>query len=159
MSIFDNKMNTNPKEIDQTIKAINGTSKKITNNYNEEFGDEYPRDFKEQFDDGLLNQSSQFSTQSYSKAGVTFEKISDTQAKVNYNGLLAKNGANQVFGVYGFGSNNSWENVSTLSFTKNPDGTFNSIIPVEYGKNVNLAFKDAAENWDNNSGMNYTFVN
>ncbi|HBR03899.1 MAG TPA: hypothetical protein DD738_14970 [Ruminiclostridium sp.] len=115
--------------------------------------------FKEEFSEDLMNDVSRFGVQSYSKAGVSFEKLSDTQAKINYSGLLAKNGAQDVFGVYGFGSNQKWEDVSTLTFNKESEGSFATTVPIEQGKNINFAFRDSAENWDNNSGMNYTFVN
>lgn len=101
----------------------------------------------------------QFGTQSYSNAGVSFHKISDREAKINYTGLLQQSGANNLTGVYGYGSNQNWENVSSVTFTKDTGGNFSATVPIQNGKNVNFAFKDAAENWDNNSGLNYTFVN
>lgn len=184
MSLFDSMMYPNGKNQKQTnkytaksAKSDNSQSKKSM--FNEEFGHDFlsrkasedsddlnselkgeskKAAFKEEFSEGLMNDA-HFGVQSYSKAGVTFEKLSETQARVNYTGLLAKSGAHEVFGVYGFGSNQNWENVSTISLNKANDGTFISVIPVEQGKNINLAFKDCAENWDNNSGMNYTFVN
>lgn len=114
--------------------------------------------FKEEFSDVIATDVSSQGVQSYSKAGVVFEKISENQARINYNGMLANSGAQSITGVYGFGSNQKWENVSEAEFKK--DGTgFSAIIPIEQGKNLNLAFKDNAENWDNNLGMNYTFVN
>jgi hypothetical protein len=116
-------------------------------------------DFNEEFSDYLMNDVSRFSIQSYSKAGVSFEKLSETQAKISYSGLLAQSGAQDVSGMYGFGSNQKWENVNTLNLTKESDGTFAATVPIEQGKNINWAFRDSAENWDNNSGMNYTFVN
>ena len=70
-----------------------------------------------------------------------------------------KSGAQEVQGVYGFGSNQNWEGVSSIQLKKEGEGTFKGVLPLEHGKNINIAFKDSAENWDNNSGMNYTFVN
>jgi hypothetical protein len=115
--------------------------------------------FKEEFSEGLVNDVSHFGIQSYSKAGVTFEKLSENQARINYSGLLATSGAQDITGVFGFGSNQKWEDVASMTFKKDPDGAFVAVLPVEQGKNINVAFKDSAENWDNNSGMNYTFVN
>jgi hypothetical protein len=100
-----------------------------------------------------------YSTQNYTHAGVTFSKLSEGEAKINYSGLLSQEGANEVIGVYGYGSNQNWENVSSVTLRKDPSGDFTATIPIVSGKNVNLAFKDTAENWDNNSGLNYTFVN
>jgi len=102
---------------------------------------------------------SQYGTQTYSHAGVSFDKLSEDQAKICYSGLLAKSGADKVIGVYGFGSNQRWEDVSEVVMTKDATGAFTATIHIVHGKNVNFAFKDSAENWDNNSGLNYTFVN
>mgnify|MGYP000860126940 CR=1 FL=1 len=115
--------------------------------------------FEEEFSDQLAGEGSRLGIQSYSKAGVTFEKLSETQARIEYSGLLAKSGAQDITGVYGFGSNQTWENVSQATLKKESGDVFSAIIPVDQGKNVNVAFQDPAENWDNNSGMNYTFVN
>lgn len=183
MSLFDNMMNQNPKNQKQSSKKTGKASDLNKSLFKEEFGEDYSvkkasegesydlytqplkqskraekSSFKQEFSDDLFDENSRYGTQSYSKAGVSFEKISDTQAKVTYNGLLVKSGANEVFGVLGFGSNQSWENVSTTNFNKFGND-FEALISVEQGKNVNLAFKDSAGNWDNNSGMNYTFVN
>jgi len=115
-------------------------------------------EFKEEYAEEISDVS-RFGIQSYSKAGVTFEKLSENQAKIKYDGLLAKSGAQSITGVYGFGSNQKWENVSMAELKREADGSFNAVIPIEQGKNINIAFKDPADNWDNNSGMNYTFVN
>jgi hydrogenase maturation factor len=107
----------------------------------------------------MMTETSQYGTQTYTHAGVAFNKISDREAKIDYTGLLQNSGATEVTAVYGYGSNQNWENVSTVTLSKDASGRFIATIPIESGKNVNLAFKDAAQNWDNNSGLNYTFVN
>jgi len=152
MSIFDNMMmnNRNPKQ------AGHKKSAKKSSIYNRDAED---NTFNEEFSDDLMSDVSRYGIQSYSKAGVTFEKLSETHGKISYSGLLAKSGAQEICGVYGYGSNQNWENVTTLHFKKEGDGVFQAIVPLESGKNINIAFKDPAENWDNNSGMNYTFVN
>jgi len=101
----------------------------------------------------------QYGTQTYTHAGVSFDKISDSMARITYSGLLAKSGADRVIGVYGYGSNQRWEDVSEVVMSKDSKGAFTATIPIVSGKNVNFAFKDSAENWDNNFGLNYTFVN
>lgn len=156
MSIFDNMVNNKyPKQ----------TSYKKNSKQSGLYPEGSPEDingkqtFKEEFSDDLVNDVSRYGIQSYSKAGVTYEKLSETQGKISYSGLLAQSGAQEVCGVFGFGSNQNWEAVTTLEFKKEGGDTFQAIIPVEQGKNINIAFKDSADNWDNNSGMNYTFVN
>lgn len=157
MSIFDNMMmnNKNPK---QTSYKKNSKQSSLYPEENQE-STESKQSFKEEFSDDLISDVSKYGIQSYSKAGVTFEKLSETQGKISYSGLLAKSGAPEVCGVYGFGSNQNWEAVTTLNLQKEGGDTFQAVIPVEQGKNINIAFKDSADNWDNNSGMNYTFVN
>ncbi|NLL66900.1 MAG: carbohydrate-binding family 25 protein [Clostridiaceae bacterium] len=145
MSIFDNMMMNNAKSEKQN--AIKKSSKSGSNSFKEEYSDE------------LTNAVSKYGIQSYSKSGVTFEKLSETQGEITYSGLLAKSGAQEVQGVYGFGSNQNWESVSSLQLMKEGEEVYKAVIPIEQGKNINIAFKDPAENWDNNSGMNYTFVN
>ena len=106
-----------------------------------------------------MSGTNQYGTQTYSHAGVAFNKVSDGEAKINYAGLLSRDGAQEVVGVYGYGSNQSWENVSSVPLAKDYSGGFTATIPIVNGKNINFAFKDVAENWDNNAGLNYTFVN
>ncbi|NLP00321.1 MAG: carbohydrate-binding family 25 protein [Clostridiaceae bacterium] len=142
MSIFDNMMMNNVKNEKQSNMKKNSS-----------------KSFKEEYSEELANNVSRYGIQSYSKSGVAFEKLSETQAEISYSGLLAKSGAQEVHGVYGFGSNQNWEGVSTIQLKKEGEGTFKAVFPIEQGKNINVAFKDSVENWDNNSGMNYTFVN
>ena len=142
MSIFDNMMMNNIKNEKQSNTKKNSS-----------------KPFKEEYSEDLTNNVSRYGIQSYSKSGVAFEKLSETQAEISYSGLLAKSGAQEVQGVYGFGSNQNWEGVSAVQLKKEGEGAFKAVLPIEHGKNINIAFKDTAENWDNNSGMNYTFVN
>lgn len=142
MSIFDEMMANNVKNEKQS-----NVKKKSS------------KSFKEEYSEDLTSNVSRYGIQSYSKSGVSFEKLSEAQAEVSYSGLLAKSGAQEVHGVYGFGSNQNWEGISTLQFKKEGEDSYKALIPIEQGKNINIAFKDSAENWDNNSGMNYTFVN
>lgn len=142
MGIFDNMMMNNIKNEKQSNTKKNSS-----------------KSFKEEYSEDLTNNVSRYGIQSYSKSGVAFEKLSETQAEISYSGLLAKSGAQEVQGVYGFGSNQNWEGVSAVQLKKEGEGAFKAVLPIEHGKNINIAFKDTAENWDNNSGMNYTFVN
>lgn len=76
------------------------------------------------------------------------------KVKVIYDGLLSKSGANDVFARIGF--NSSWENMSDYKMNKSNTG-FEVTIPVIDADTMNLCFKDSANNWDNNSGRNYSF--
>ena len=76
------------------------------------------------------------------------------KVKLVYDGLLAKNGANHVYAHVGYGSN--WDNVNFFQMLRSATG-FETTIPVSNADTLNLCFKDCANNWDNNSGKNYTF--
>lgn len=157
MSILDDLTN-NEKAF--TKKSMEKWDKKAKNKSGKH-NDETPTlgNPSEEFAEEWVSDVSQFGIQSYATSGVIFEKLNDKEAKINYSGLLAKSGATQVIGVLGYGSNQSWEDVRDIYLSCQGSTGFESVIPIVPGKNVNLAFKDPAENWDNNSGLNYTFVN
>jgi hypothetical protein len=73
---------------------------------------------------------------------------------LTYTGLLPRSGAKEVFARVGFG--NHWNDVYDYKMERTPDG-FETTIPVSVADNLNICFKDALNNWDNNSGQNYTF--
>ena len=74
--------------------------------------------------------------------------------KVVYDGLLSKSGATHIYAHVGFG--NSWESPNDFMMNRTTTG-FETTIPVQSSDTLNLCFKDCANNWDNNSGKNYTF--
>ncbi len=88
--------------------------------------------------------------------GVSFSTVGD-EIKLTYDGLLTKSGAKEVFAVVGFGDNKSWDNVSTYPMSSTNQHAYELSIPVKENGQLNVAFKDSANNWDNNSGKNYTF--
>jgi hypothetical protein len=106
------------------------------------------RMFTEEFADEVL-------LDNYTK-GVTFRTSGDN-LKIAYNGLLARSGAKEVYAVVGFGSNDNWKDVRTYAMTSTDGQSFELSIPAEDNERVNIAFKDSIENWDNNSGKNYSF--
>lgn len=74
--------------------------------------------------------------------------------KIQYDGLLSKSGAAHVYAHVGYGS--KWENPQDVPMARSSTG-FETTIPVIKGDTLNLCFKDCANHWDNNSGMNYSF--
>lgn len=75
-------------------------------------------------------------------------------AKITYDGLLSKSGATHVIAHVGFGS--QWNNVYDYKMSKTATG-FEVTVPVATGDTLNVCFKDCADNWDNNTGKNYSF--
>jgi hypothetical protein len=75
-------------------------------------------------------------------------------AQLSYNGLLSQNGASEVYAHIGFDAN--WTKTHDYRMEKTSRG-YEVAIPVQSADTLNVAFKDCANNWDNNSGKNYTF--
>lgn len=73
---------------------------------------------------------------------------------ITYNGLLEKNGATDLYAHVGF--DREWSNEWDYKMVRQSNG-FQVEIPVQYADTLNVAFKDCANNWDNNGGQNYTF--
>jgi len=93
----------------------------------------------------------------YISNGVTLKPATPSvgdKVKVHYDGLLAKSGANDVLAHVGYGS--TWKHTSDYRMEKTDTG-FEVTIPVIEGDTLNICFKDCANNWDNNSGKNYSF--
>lgn len=89
--------------------------------------------------------------------GIILESTIET-FKLDYNGLLAKNGAHEVSLMVGYGDQNNWEYSNSFPMKKLDNQFFEVYFPITEEGNVHLAFKDSADNWDNNSGENYTFI-
>ncbi|MGE5474435.1 MAG: carbohydrate-binding protein [Ignavibacteriales bacterium] len=77
--------------------------------------------------------------------------------RLKYNGILADNGAQDIYTAVSYGSNSYWEDVKYYKMDKVDYNTFETFIPASERTNFNICFKDGANNWDNNSGTNYTF--
>ncbi len=93
---------------------------------------------------------------SYPDSGIQFYNLPDL-VKLTYSGILAKNGAEDIYAVIGYGSNNNWEEVEELQMTKTAHKNFELLTRRKKQGSVNIAFKDGADHWDNNYGSNYIF--
>jgi len=102
----------------------------------------------------------------FSEANPTFDNhiskgvILNTQGdtiRLSYNGLLAKSGAKDVYAVINYGDNKNWDDVRYYPMDQVGQRTFEVLLPINENMNLNVAFKDGANNWDNNSGKNYSF--
>ncbi|HZK27960.1 MAG TPA: carbohydrate-binding protein [Thermoclostridium sp.] len=144
MSIFDNvfEQDTKKNKAKKSSTAQN-TSKKL--------GDKL-QEFKEEFSEGI----SEYDDQLFRDSGLVLSKVSENTASIKYEGLLARSGADDVYTMVGYGDNNNWQDIQTIRMNRFGN-SFHADIPINSGLNTNLVFKDSAENWDNNNGMNYTF--
>ena len=78
--------------------------------------------------------------------------------KINYSGLLAESGAEEVYLHAGIGNQHDWE--ATRDIVMQPEETENiwsAELEVNQADAVNFCFKDSADNWDNNSGHNWSY--
>lgn len=78
------------------------------------------------------------------------------RVEINYNGLLSKSGADQVYLHTGFGLDNHWENVMDIKMVKE-GGKWTTDCAVKADKRFYFCFHDTADNWDNNQGSNWSF--
>jgi hypothetical protein len=78
------------------------------------------------------------------------------QVKVRYHGLLAESGADQVYLHTGYGAG-SWENIYDYHMEK-IGSEWETTIKIDRDGQFNLCFKDSANNWDNNNGMNWSYT-
>lgn len=82
--------------------------------------------------------------------------IAGQRVEIHYDGLLARSGAQQVYLHAGFGRNDSWENVLDIQMQQ-MGNKFTSNVAVEADSRLNFCFRDNGDNWDNNSGRNWSF--
>lgn len=78
----------------------------------------------------------------------------NTNVTIVYNGLLAQSGAQELYARVGFGYD--WQGSQDLRMIRTNSG-FEATIPAANAENLNVAFKDPVNNWDNNCNRNYSF--
>ncbi|ADU73792.1 putative carbohydrate-binding protein with starch-binding CBM53 [Acetivibrio thermocellus AD2] len=95
--------------------------------------------------------------QVYADNGVELSKTTLTvgdEVTLYYKGLLAQSGADAIFAHIGYGEN--WEDKTFIPMQKEND-VFKATIKINHADDLNIAFKDSGDNWDNNSWANYSF--
>ena len=92
----------------------------------------------------------------YHANGVFIRPSSRSSCHVTYTGLLKECGADAVYAHTGYG--HQWKNAYDYKMEKTAQG-FEAAIPIPSETDrLNLCFKDSANNWDNNSGRNYSLL-
>ena len=87
---------------------------------------------------------------------ITPVSVDNQTVLVRYTGLLAESGATEVYAHVGHGYN--WNDASDYKMVRTDQG-FEAAIPVvDPADNLNLCFRDSADNWDNNGGENYSIA-
>ncbi len=75
--------------------------------------------------------------------------------RIRYHGLLAGSGADQVWLHTGYGTG-SWQ--STYDHRMDKTGNeWEQNIKIDRDGQFNFCFKDSANNWDNNNGLNWSY--
>ncbi len=78
---------------------------------------------------------------------------SKKKGTIMYRGLLASSGADSVYLYAGYGD--AWENARFTPMQKVDETTWSAELMVEGDRKLNFCFKDGADHWDNNSGLNW----
>ena len=95
--------------------------------------------------------------QLYNENGVFISKyplsVGD-EVILSYNGLLANSGAEDIYVYLGYGD--KWQSKEFIPMTWE-EGAFRTKIKINMAEDINITFKDSADNWDNNSMQNYSF--
>jgi hypothetical protein len=76
------------------------------------------------------------------------------RVNIVYNGMLAQKGATQLYARVGYGSN--WQNTQEYAMYRTSCG-YETAVNAANAETLNVAFRDAVNNWDNNHGLNYNF--
>lgn len=84
----------------------------------------------------------------------TDKLVENSVVKISYTGKLFQDGSDEVFIHYGFG--NSWDNLNEIKMEKSELG-FQAEIELVPSETLNLCFRNANNEWDNNDGQNYIF--
>ncbi|MGE5550494.1 MAG: carbohydrate-binding protein [Bacteroidota bacterium] len=72
--------------------------------------------------------------------------------KIRYNGLLAKSGADRVYLHYGV---DGWKKTTTIPMERIGDRFEADIKTTASVRQIDFCFKDSADHWDNNNGLNW----
>ncbi len=76
------------------------------------------------------------------------------QVRIEYRGLLAQDGADSVWMRCG---SDGWKGVQDIPMARTPHGSFSCVTEAQGSREMNLCFKDSADHWDNNNGLDWTF--
>lgn len=153
-SFFKKSADSNVTNVKAFTKENNFAKKP---GFTEEFASDIFNDREEFASDTFNDRNNNSSSDSYSKNGVCIEDKEDSLRLV-YNGILAKSGAEDIYAVVGTGDSKNLENAKYYPMNTSGYQTYELLLPVVDAKGINIAFKDGANNWDNNSGANYRLM-
>lgn len=91
--------------------------------------------------------------------GVSVTPVPITEGEtltIKYDGLLAKNGATNVYAHLGYGDSHHWQEIEDIPMNYAKTAWTCEIIPK--AERINFCFHDGANNWDNNNGRNWSLT-
>lgn len=84
----------------------------------------------------------------------TDKLVENSKVKISYTGKLFEGNGDNVYLHYGYGL--QWDNVSEVEMVKTELG-YQAEIELLTSDSLNLCFRNANNEWDNNNGQNYSF--
>ena len=75
--------------------------------------------------------------------------------RIRYTGMLELSGANQVWMHAGFGGVEAWSDAKEYQMERTDEGWEHTVDVKD--KQFNFCFRDDAQNWDNNNGVNWIY--
>ncbi|MFZ5643996.1 MAG: carbohydrate-binding protein [Bacillota bacterium] len=89
--------------------------------------------------------------------GVSVKPLTENgkEVRIKYKGLLASSGATDVVCHYGFGEVGKWQSIGNANMERTFDGWETSVSMQD--TQLNFCFRDIADNWDNNNGLNWIY--
>ena len=84
----------------------------------------------------------------------TDKLLQNSRVKISYTGKFFEDNSNDVYIHFGFGT--FWDNLSEIKMEKTDLG-FQAEIDLIESETFNFCFKNANNEWDNNSTENYVF--
>lgn len=94
--------------------------------------------------------------QPYEKNGIYYNPDAakkNSLLKIQYDGLLAKSGAMDVY--MRFATDKNFTNARDIKMNRTIGNKYEATIQTGTVDNIDFCFKDSANNWDNNNGGNY----
>jgi len=74
-----------------------------------------------------------------------------------YNGSLSQSETEQIYLYAGVGFNDKWRDITSIQMKEADEGKWKAEVKINTTDRFNFCFKDAANNWDNNEGDNWSF--
>lgn len=84
------------------------------------------------------------------------ESADGSDVVILYNGRLAGPGPKRLYLHFGYGDNRSWSRIGEL-LMQSTDRGWEAAMHMGEDRQLNFCFKDEADNWDDNSGQNWSY--